>query len=145
MSVGPAGVELTTSRTRTRCSTNWTTGRGVGLLVKRWPDVLYVQHLIDQAIKLWVSRKTSTWSLILNAWYTYWMWLVWYKLCWVHCPTLSSTHWWTPLFSHRETPLKHSMGTTEQRLITFSKFWGNAVFSPSFSSAGKGQFLTRIF
>ena len=27
LSVGPAGVELTTSRTTTRCSTNWATGR----------------------------------------------------------------------------------------------------------------------
>ena len=32
------------------------------------------------------------------------MWFVRCKLCRVHCPTLTSTHKWTPLFSHRETP-----------------------------------------
>ena len=31
-------------------------------------------------------------------------WFVRCKLCRVHCPTLTSTHKWTPLFSHRETP-----------------------------------------
>ena len=34
------------------------------------------------------------------------MWFVRCKLCRVHCPTLTSTHYhrWTPLFSHWETP-----------------------------------------
>ena len=32
------------------------------------------------------------------------MWFVQCKLCRVHCPTLTSTHKWTPLFSHGETP-----------------------------------------
>ena len=32
------------------------------------------------------------------------MWFVRCKLCRVHCPTLTSTHRWTLLFSHWETP-----------------------------------------
>ena len=32
------------------------------------------------------------------------MWFVQCKLCRVHCPTLTSTYKWRPLFSHRETP-----------------------------------------
>ena len=32
------------------------------------------------------------------------MWFVRCKSCRVHCLTLTSTHKWTPLFSHRETP-----------------------------------------
>ena len=58
------------------------------------------------------------------------MWFVRCKLCRVHCPTLTSTHKWTPLFSHRETPWNTAWQQQNKDCMTiFSKFWGNVTAS----------------
>ena len=49
LSVGPAGVEITTSRVTTRCSINWATGA-------RCMSESYIEMQIRNQVKLWSSR-----------------------------------------------------------------------------------------
>ena len=50
--------------------------------------------------------------------------------CRVHYQTLTPTHKWTPLFSHRETPWNTAWQQQNKDCMTiFSKFWGNVTTS----------------